>query len=71
MSEYRSETEAKQGELLHDALEIGDLARDMHPNQAYTLKTRVLCLDIEESQYLIDAINRAKDIAVSKSKEGK
>ncbi|MCZ4606272.1 hypothetical protein O3S80_21445 [Streptomyces sp. Lzd4kr] len=63
---YASPTEAKQGELLHEALEIGELARDTSPNQALTLRNRILGLDIEETQYIIDAILRAKRIAVAR-----
>ncbi|MDX3641427.1 hypothetical protein [Streptomyces sp. MB09-02B] len=67
MPEYASPTEAKQGELLRDVLEIQDVERDTHPNQLYTLRTRLLNLDTEETQYVIDAINRAKRIAVKKA----
>ncbi|MEE1834915.1 hypothetical protein [Streptomyces sp. SP17KL33] len=69
MTEYASPTEAKQAEL-REALEIHDWERDTHPNQALTLRTRVTCWDIEETQAILDAVNRAKRIAVEKALAG-
>ncbi|MFE0316578.1 MULTISPECIES: Maf family protein [Streptomyces] len=69
MPKYASPTEAKQAEL-RAALEIEDWERDTHSNQAYTLKTRVLNLDIDETGYLIEAVERAKRIAVEKALAG-
>ncbi|GAA2448530.1 hypothetical protein [Streptomyces macrosporus] len=65
---YRSPTEEAQGRL-QDALEIADLSA-VHSNARYLLQTRILNLDIENSDYLTAIVERAKDIAVARALAG-
>ncbi|MCG3044079.1 hypothetical protein L7D48_26465 [Streptomyces sp. S1A] len=62
---YGSPTEEAQGRV-QAALEIGDLS-EVHPNAALMLRTRVLNLDIENSEYLTAIVERAKRIAVDRA----
>jgi hypothetical protein len=61
----KSETEEKQNELF-TALELNDLAEEVHPNTALLLRTCFLNRNIYETERLISVVNRAKDIAASR-----
>ncbi|NUK01779.1 hypothetical protein [Streptomyces lunaelactis] len=62
-----SHTELAQARV-KAALEIDDLDQDTSSsNQARTLQNRLLQLDIEESAYIAEAVDRAKRIAVARA----
>ncbi|MEU6397680.1 hypothetical protein ABZ867_11935 [Streptomyces cinnamoneus] len=67
MTTYNSPTEAKQAEVL-EALESSSetLEADLGPNQAEFVRLRLATLDHERASWLVDAINRAKAIAVAR-----
>jgi hypothetical protein len=67
--EYRSETEAQQGELLA-SLEIEEFERDIPDSNTRLTLQRIMHLDIEETDRLIYVITRAKNIAVAKATGG-
>lgn len=65
MTDYRSETEAKQAELREALFLSENLEDDVHPNTALLLRTVILNRNIYETQRLIDVVNRAKAVFLS------
>ncbi|MEU6252411.1 hypothetical protein [Streptomyces sp. NPDC047043] len=66
--QYASPTEAKQAELRR-TLEVDDELSQLDPNTRLTLG-RITHLDIEETDRIIFAIERAKRIAVAEATGG-
>ncbi|MFJ7112662.1 hypothetical protein ACIQW4_05650 [Streptomyces albogriseolus] len=65
-----SPTEQARADLLA-ALEVTDARTELHPNVAETLAVKVLArLDEEAYRHLIHIVERAKAIAVARSKGG-